>query len=423
MLDIKKLKEEQEKLEPKLKAKDPTVDLSELLSKYESFCGAKKTFEERQSELNAESKRIGELKRKGEDATAVMQRVAELKKGLDLQAVKESEAAYLDLLARIPNVPMPHIKESLDPKDNELMKTHGEKPTFDFTIKNHLELSELHQLIDFKRGAKTSGSGFHFYTNLGARIEWALLQLMIDTHLKNGFEMILPPHLVRPEAMYGCGQLPKFESQTFQLHDKDFDLYLIPTAEAALNAFHMEEIIPEEELPKKYVSYSPCFRREAGAHGAEERGLIRVHQFNKVELFCFAHPEKSEEIFEEMLASAEEVLQKLELHYRNMLLVTGDMSFPAAKTVDIEVYLPGQERYYEVSSVSNCTDYQARRSRTRTRIDGKPTPLHTLNGSGLATARLLVALLENNQQADGSIRIPSALSPYLGGLTHVPAPN
>ena len=229
-----------------------------------------------------------------------------------------------------------------------------------------------------------------------------------------------PPSFSESDIVYGSGQLPKFENQQFKIHDADYNLFLIPTAEVPLNGLHADEIIPVEDLTLKYAAYTPCFRREAGAAGAQERGLIRMHQFNKVEMFCFALPEESEKVFEEMLASAEEILQGLELHYRNMLLVTGDMSFAAARTVDIEVWLPGQDRYYEVSSVSNCTDYQSRRSNIRyKREDGKLDFVHTLNGSGLATSRLMVALLENNQQEDGSIFLPKVLQNYLGGLSQL----
>ena len=228
----------------------------------------------------------------------------------------------------------------------------------------------------------------------------------------------MPPALVREEIVYGSGQLPKFENQQFKIHDEDFNLYLIPTAEVPLNGLHSDEIFSEEELPKLYCAYTPCFRREAGAAGANERGLIRMHQFNKVEMFAFTKPEESSATFDKMLSSAEEILQGLEIHYRNMLLVTGDMSFPGARTVDIEVWLPGQDRYYEVSSISNCTDYQSRRSKIRYRKQGeKPEFVHTLNGSGLATSRLMVSLLENNQNADGSVNVPKVLQPYLGGVT------
>jgi seryl-tRNA synthetase len=262
-----------------------------------------------------------------------------------------------------------------------------------------------------------SGSNWPAYRGMGARLEWALLNYMIDIHIENGFTFWLPPLLVRPETVYGSAQLPKFEDQLFKVKDEDYNLYLIPTSEASLMGLHGDEILDGEALPLRYVGYTPCFRREAGAHGSEERGLIRTHQFNKVEMFAFTRPEESADMFEEMVASAETILKGLGLPFRTMLLVTGDMSFAAAKTIDIEVWLPGQNRYYEVSSISNCTDFQARRSNTRYREkEGKPAFVHTLNGSGLATSRLMVGLLENNQRADGSVELPLILHKYLGGI-------
>jgi seryl-tRNA synthetase len=328
----------------------------------------------------------------------------------------ELDQTLLDQLARLPNLPMEGIKVSPDPADNVVIKEWGERRAFSFEPKHHLELNEGLQLLDFERGAKIGGSGWPVYRNWGARLEWALLSYMLETQINNGFMQWIPPLLCRPDILFASGQLPKFADQVYKLNDKDYDLFLIPTAEVCLNGLHVDEIMEEAELPLKYCAYTPCFRREAGAAGKNERGLIRVHQFNKVEMYAFAKPEESEKVFEDMLLSAEQVLQGLGMHYRNCLLVTGDMSFAAAKTVDIEVWLPGQDRYYEVSSVSNCTDYQARRSKTRFRRDGgKPEFLHTLNGSGLATARLMVALLENNQNEDGSVTIPEVLRKYLGG--------
>jgi seryl-tRNA synthetase len=318
---------------------------------------------------------------------------------------------------------MSDIKVSDDPKENVVIKEFGKKPTFDFPFKNHLELNEKLGLFDFERAAKLAGSGWPLYKGWGARLEWALINYMLSINIKNGFQQWMPPALVRKEIMFGSGQLPKFENQQFKVDDEEYHLYLIPTAEIPLNGLHIDEILPEESLPLKYCAYTPCFRREAGAAGEKERGLIRMHQFNKVEMFCFTRPDESPQIFEEMCASAEEILQGLDIHYRNVLLVTGDMSFASTRTVDIEVWLPGQDRYYEVSSVSNCTDYQARRSQIRFRKKGeKPELVHTLNGSGLATSRLMVALLENNQNPDGSINIPKVLQPYLDGKTQL-VPN
>ncbi len=422
MLDIKRIRKDKNELEKLLKTKDPEISLDPIIALDEQIRTIKTTVEELKSSRNALSKEIGEKKRKNEDASLLMEQVSGFgDKISSLDKELTSLESHLETsLANIPNAPMEGIKSSLDPKDNVCIKTFGQKREFSFPFKNHVELNESLKLFDFQRGAKVSGSGWPTYKNLGAQLEWALLNYMIDSHIKNGFEMWMIPHLVRSDMMFGSGQLPKFEKQLFKVKDDDYELYLIPTAEVALNGLHYDEIFEENELPKKYVSYSPCFRREAGAAGSQERGLIRVHQFNKVEMFCFATPEQSEKIFEDMISSAEKILQGLNIHYRNMLLVTGDMSFSAAKTVDIEVWLPGQNRYYEVSSVSNCTDYQARRSKTRfKKKEEKPELVHTLNGSGLATSRLMVALLENNQQEDGSVLIPEVLHKYLNGLTEL----
>jgi seryl-tRNA synthetase len=420
MLDIRLIRKDRAGIEAKLKTKDPQIDLSHLCELDDRIRDTKTQVEQLKAKRNEISQKIGELKRKGEDPSAFMQQVsgwADEIHALDQQE-KQLEAEFLDELSRLPNLPMDDIKVSPDPKDNVIIKEHKQKPTFSFPFKNHLELNEKLDLFDFKRGAKASGAGWPVYKGMGARLEWALLNYMINIQLKNGFEQWMPPLLVRREVMFGSGQLPKFENQLFKIKDEDYNLYLIPTSEVSLNGMHLDEILPEETLPMKYVSYTPCFRREAGAAGSQERGLIRMHQFNKVEMFCFTKPEDSMQVFDQMMASAEEILQGLDLHYRNMLLVTGDMSFAAARTVDIEVWLPGQNRYYEVSSVSNCTDYQSRRSNIRFRRgDGKPEFVHTLNGSGLATSRLMVALLENNQNEDGSVNIPPVLQPYLGGIS------
>lgn len=420
MIDIKLIRKNRVEVEEKLKRKDPSIDLESLAQMDAQIRDLKTKVEQLKATRNEHSHKIGELKRKGEDASDLLQKVAgwaEEIHALDHQ-VSQLEERFTYELAKLPNIPMDEIKISQDPKDNVKIKEVGQKPQFNFPFKNHLELSDLLNLFDFKRGAKIAGTGFPVYRGLGARLEWALLQYMLDIQIKNGFEQWMLPILVRKETVYGSGQLPKFENQQFKITDEDFNLYLIPTAEVPLNSLHADEIIPEEQLPFKYTAYTPCFRREAGAAGSQERGLIRTHQFNKVEMFCFCKPDQSMRLFEEMLASAEEILQGLGLHYRNMLLATGDMSYASAKTVDIEVWLPGQNRYYEVSSVSNCTDYQARRANIRYRAKNeKPEYVHTLNGSGLATSRLMVALLENNQNGDGSVNIPEVLQKYLGGLT------
>jgi seryl-tRNA synthetase len=419
MIDIQLVRENKDKIEALLKTKDPSISLSRLFELDQKIRSLKTEGEKLKSERNALSKQIGEMKRKGEDARSPMDQVGHF--GDQIQAIDHElaklTADYTRELASLPNLPKDGIKVASDPKENVITKTWGKKPTFSFKFKNHLELDEKLHLFDFKRGAKISGHGFPVYRAMGARLEWALIQYMIAINVKNGFEQWIPPILVREETVFWSGQLPKFETQQFKIKDDDFNLYLIPTAEVALNGLHADEIFEEEELPKKYVAYTPCFRREAGAAGAQERGLIRTHQFNKVEMFAFTLPQMSDQVFDQMITNAEEILQGLELHYRLAELVTGDMSFAAAKTVDIEVWLPGQDRYYEVSSVSNCTDYQARRSKIRYRQKGeKPEFVHTLNGSGLATSRLLVSILENNQNADGTVNIPKALRPYLNGI-------
>ncbi len=423
MLGIKDILKNKEEIQERLRTKDPSISLDTVTTLYEEMCKKKTELEGLQSEANRLSKEIGEKKQKGLNASEDLEKVSFLKKEVQrLSAVLPPlEKDFEHELSLLPNIPDKGIKVSLEPKDNVAIKTVGKKREFDFTPKNHLELGESLGLFDFKRGAKISGSGWPVYTDLGARLEWALLNLMMETHSKNGFTFVLLPHLVRPEIMYGSGQLPKFESQLFKINDPDYHLYLIPTAEVAINGLHYDEIFERKDLPKFYYSYTPCFRREAGGAGKNERGLIRIHQFNKVELFAFTAPEDSDAAFDKIMFSAEQVLEKLELHYRNMLLVTGDMSFGASKTVDIEVFLPGQERYYEVSSVSNCRDFQARRSKIRVRDENdKKEYVHTLNGSGLATSRLMVALLENNQNPDGSVSLPKSLHHFLGCTTLTP---
>ena len=419
MLDIKLLRKDPEVIEAKLKSKDPKVNLTPILVLDEEVRHLKVRAEEIKAERNLLSKQIGEMKRKHEDTSSLMSDVSGLGKEVSQidHILAEMEAKLLDLLARLPNIPSDEAKISQDVEDNVILKTHGEKPSFSFQIKNHVELNEQLHLFDFKRAAKASGSNWPAYRGNGAKLEWALLNYMLDIHQENGFTFWLPPLLVRPEIAFGSANLPKFEDQLFQIKDEDYHLYMIPTSEMALMGLHYNEVLNGEDLPLRYVSYTPCFRREAGGLGAQERGLIRMHQFNKVEMFAYTKPQESEAMFQFMLKSAEEIIRGLDLHFQTTLLVTGDMSFPAAKTIDLEVWLPGQDRYYEVSSISLCTDFQARRSNTRYKIkENKPEFCHTLNGSGLATSRLMVALLENNQREDGSVEIPIVLHKYLNGM-------
>lgn len=419
MLDIKLLRQDPKGIEKKLKTKDPQANVEEVIKLDEKIREILARVEDLKARRNALSKEIGEKKRKGEDAATTMDAVSGLGDEItaldhEVTGLKES---FSFKLASLPNIPQDGIKVSLEPADNVCLKSVGKKPAFSFPFKNHMELGESLGLFDFVRGTKVAGSGWPAYRGWGARLEWALLNYMLDIHLENGFEQWMVPLLAKEQVLYASGQLPKFAEQSYKLRDKDFDFYLIPTAEVALNGLHTDEILEESDLPLRYCAYTPCFRREAGAAGKQERGLIRTHQFNKVEMFAFTTPEQSEGLFNQMMASAEQILTGLNLHFRNMLLVTGDMSFAATKTVDVEVWLPGQDRYYEVSSISHCSDFQSRRSLTRfRRKGGKPELVYTLNGSGLATSRLMVALLENNQREDGSVEIPLVLHKYLNGL-------
>ncbi|MEC8306894.1 MAG: serine--tRNA ligase [Chlamydiota bacterium] len=332
----------------------------------------------------------------------------------------EKEGHLTTILASLPNLPLEGIPNSLSTDDNEMIRQWSKPPLFSFEPRHHLALNDKHHLFDLEKGAKLTGAGWPLYRGMGARLEWALIQWMLDSHISSGFEMWMPPLLADRETLYASAHLPKFRNQLYCVPEESTDYYLIPSAETVLNAIHRGDILEEADLPKRYVAYTPCFRREAGAAGKGERGLIRTHQFNKVELFCFSSPENSLNMLDEMVAIAESLLVDLELHHRTMLLVTGDLPFAAAKAIDIEVWLPGQDRYYEVSSLSNCTDFQARRSHIRYRpAGGKPLPLHTLNGSGLATSRLFVALMENHQREDGSIYIPEPLRLYLGGKSEL----
>lgn len=421
MLDINLIRKDKAEIEALIRRKEPGADLAKVVELDNHLREVKTKLEHLQSTRNLISKKIGEHKRQGLDVSDLMQEADSFAgeiQTLDREA-SQLEKEFLHELSVFPNLPMKDIPLSQNPADNVMVKEWGAKRSFDFPFKNHLELNEKLHLFDFVRGAKIAGAGWPVYRGMGARLEWALINYMVDTHIKTGFTQWMPPALVRPEILYGSGMLPKFENQQFKIQDEDYHLYLIPTAEVSLNGLHSDEIFNEEELPLKYMAYTPCFRREAGAAGERERGLIRMHQFNKVEMFCFTKPEESQAMFESMVASAESILEGLELHYRTMLLVTGDMSYCSARTFDVEAWLPGQNRYYEVSSVSNCTDFQARRSSIRfKRKETKKNELvHTLNGSGLATSRLMVALLENNQNADGSVNVPKALQPYLGGIT------
>jgi seryl-tRNA synthetase len=373
------------------------------------------------AERNKVSKEIGGLKSKGQDASvpmAAMKTVSDRIAALDGE-VAGIDAKLKDILLMIPNLPHASVAVGKEAADNPEVRRFGEPKKFDFPVKPHWELGEKLGILDFPRAAKVSGSGFILYKGAGARLERALINWLLDLHTgEHGYTEVSPPFLINRDAMIGTGQLPKFEEDMYRLRDED--MYLAPTAEVPVANIHREEILREDQLPVNYCAYTPCFRREAGAAGKETRGMIRVHQFDKVEMIKFVKPETSYDELEKLTANAETVLQRLGLHYRVVLLCTGDMGFASAKTYDIEVWAPGQNAYFEVSSCSNCEDFQARRANIRYKdAGGKNRFVHILNGSGTALARLYVALLETYQQADGNVKLPDVLAPYMGGITTI----
>jgi seryl-tRNA synthetase len=381
-------------------------------------------------ELRHRQRKVGEeIARRGKAKEDASELKAEMKGVAD--RIKQGEARLDDVKQKIerfllvvPNVPDPSVPVGKDAAANVEVRRVGEPPALDFAPRAHWDLGPDLGILDFERAAKISGARFAVYWDLGARLERALIQLMLDLHLSRGYREVIPPYLVTAETLTGTGQLPKFEGDLFKTSAGDRDLYLIPTAEVPLTCLHRDEILDGATLPRKYVAFTPCFRSEAGSYGKDVRGLIRQHQFHKVELVKLTTGESSMDELEGMVADAEEVLKRLGLPYRVVVLSTGDMGFAAAKTYDIEVWLPGQQAYREISSCSNCTDFQARRAGLRYRPEAKAKPrfLHTLNGSGLAVGRTLIAVLENGQQKDGSVVIPEALRPYMGGVERLTRP-
>jgi seryl-tRNA synthetase len=379
-------------------------------------------------ELRHRQKVVGEeIAKRGrakEDASALkteMKGVSDELKQLEA-GLQDVEARIRQLLLVVPNVPDASVPLGADAAANVEVRRVGEPRRFEFEARAHTELGPELGILDFERAAKISGSRFAVYFGAGARLERALIQFMLDLHTgERGYREVLPPYLVTAETLTGTGQLPKFEGDLFKTSAGDRDLYLIPTAEVPLTNLHRDEMLSAEQLPLKYVAFSPCFRSEAGSYGKDVRGLIRQHQFHKVELVKLTTPEASMQELEGMVSDAEEVLKRLGIPYRVIVLSTGDMGFSSAKTYDIEAWLPGQKAYREISSCSNCTDFQARRAGLRYRPEpgAKPRFVHTLNGSGLAVGRTLIAVLENYQEADGSIRVPDALRPYMGGLERI----
>lgn len=363
---------------------------------------------------------VGKLKREGKDAGVILPELETLKlKVKELEGKStEIDAQVYHLLLTIPNKPHTTVPIGTSEKDNKIVQTVGQIRKFEFKAKEHFEIGEKLNIIDFDRAGKTTGTRFSFLKGAAAQMERALIQLMMDIHsTQHGYTEMIPPFIVNTKSLTGTGQFPKFKDDVFHLENTDY--YLIPTAEVPVTNYYRDEILSEEQLPISYCAYSPCFRSEAGSYGKDTKGLIRQHQFNKVELMTFCHPQKSYEAHEQLTNHAEKILATLELPYRKMLLCTADMGFGASKTYDLEVWLPGQNAYREISSCSNFEDFQARRAsiRFKPKDGGKPQFVHTLNGSGLAVGRTVVAILENYQNEDGSVNIPKALQPYMGNKT------
>ncbi len=393
--------------------------IMQMASKRKETLTQSETAKAYQNKLSAE---VGLLKREGKDASNILAEVDKLKshvKELEAAATQVDSEVY-QLLLTIPNKPHASVPVGKSEKENKIVKTVGELTKFNFKALEHFDLGEKLGIIDFDRAGKTTGARFSFLKGAAAQMERALVQFMMDLHSTyHGYTEMIPPFIVNSKSLIGTGQFPKFKEDVFHLENSDY--YLIPTAEVPVTNYFNDETLNETDLPQSFCAYSPCFRSEAGSHGKDTKGLIRQHQFNKVELMTFCHPQKSQEVHEHLTSHAEKVLTELNLPYRKMLLCTGDMGFGSAKTYDLEVWLPGQNTYREISSCSNFEDFQARRAniRFKPKDGGKPQFVHTLNGSGLAVGRTLVAILENYQQEDGSVEIPQVLRSYMGNKTSI----
>lgn len=380
------------------------------------------TVESLRNERNSVSKEIGELKKKKADASALIEKMGNVSaniKELD-ETLRLTEEELNAFMMTVPNVPHLSVPFGNGPEDNPVVRIWGEKPVFDFEPKQHFDIGESLNILDFARGAKIAGARFTVYRGAGAQLERAVFNFMLDLHTeKHGYTEVLTPFMVNAESMTGTGQLPKFKEDLFKIEGMEY--YLIPTAEVPVTNIYREEILEEDMLPVYFVAYSPCFRAEAGSYGKDTRGLIRQHQFNKVEMVKFSKPETSYDELEKLTLNAEEVLKQLGIHYRTVCLCTADLGFSSAKTYDVEAWMPGQNAYREISSCSNFEDFQARRAaiRFRRKESGKVEFVHTLNGSGLAVGRTVVAILENYQQPDGSVVIPDVLRPYMRGLSRI----
>ncbi|MBT2765601.1 serine--tRNA ligase [Paenibacillus sp. ISL-20] len=421
MLDVKILRSEYSRVEEALKNRGKSLDLiadfPKLDARRRELLQESESLKNRRNTVSAEVAKLKKNRENADDLILEMRQVSDQIKAMD-EEVRELEASISELTLAIPNIPHESVPVGASEEENVEIRRWAEPKAFGFEPKAHWELAQNLSILDFEAGAKVTGSRFTFYKGLGARLERALISFMMDLHSdKHGYEEMLPPYIVNRDSLYGTGQLPKFEEDLFKISDTDY--YLIPTAEVPVTNYHREEILNSEDLPKYYVAYSSCFRSEAGAAGRDTRGLIRQHQFNKVEMVKIVHPETSFDELEKMTADAERVLQLLNLPYRVMALCTGDMGFGSMKTYDLEVWLPESGVYREISSCSNIGDFQARRANIRFRPEPKSKPefIHTLNGSGLAVGRTVAAILENYQQADGSVVIPEVLRPYMGNVS------
>lgn len=419
MLDINRIRENPEGVKEALKKKLWDADFTELLAWDKRKKELIQFVEGNKAEMNKLSASVPQAKKNGEDVSKIFTQVKEIaaKNAESDKELKELEDKIFNFLAELPNIPDDDLLGG-GKENNKPIRSFGKKPEFDFPMKDHVELATSLGLVDYDRAAKIAGRGAWIYTNLGAQLEWALLNYFITTHLKDGYTFILPPHLLNEASGFGAGQFPKFREDVFWLEGMEPKRFLLPTAETALVNIYRDEIMKEEDLPKKLFAYTPCYRREAGSYRTEERGMIRGYQFDKVEMVQYTKPEDSDAAFEELVAKAENLVKGLGLHYQVSKLAAGDISHSMARTYDIEVYLPSMGIYKEVSSASNARDYQARRTmcRYRDNATGKTRYVHTLNASGLATSRIFPALLEQFQQADGSVVIPEVLRPWMGGL-------
>ncbi|GBD99248.1 serine--tRNA ligase [bacterium BMS3Abin07] len=416
MLDIKFIRENRKTVESAIKKRHEDISVSALIDIEEKRLDLLREIEVLRSRRNTVSEEIGRLKKAKQDASgliAEMKSVSEKIKSINAR-LKDTDNHITSIMLTIPNIPHNSVPVGKDEYDNAEIRKWGTPGTFDFEPLNHWDIAEKLDIIDFDRASKIAGARFALMKGPGARLERALMNFMLDHNTARGYREVSPPVLVNRDTMTGTGQLPKFEADLFRTVDPE--LYLIPTAEVPVTNIHRNEILDEAILPLYYTAYTPCFRREAGSYGKDTRGLIRQHQFNKVELVKFVKPENSYDELEKLTADAEDILQQLGLPYRVVVLCTGDLGFSAAKTYDLEVWLPGQQRYREISSCSNFEDFQARRAKIRFRREGKKGTefVHTLNGSGLAIGRTVVAILENYQQEDGSVIIPEALRHYMG---------